>query len=148
MSNSKELIKEIRDRIQFLVTAEIFFSTLIYVFYKTIGSNEIIANNNALFWGIGVAFCMINYLIIGAGEEFNKKVLLWIRNVVSLNIFLFILPMLVLVLVAHQPLPDYYKWIFSISLGGSIWMPIATFLFIGGVIIWTEVSWIRKLFKK
>ncbi len=145
---SNELIKEIRDRIQFLITVQIFFATMTYAFYKSIGSEEALANNNMLFWGIGVAFCLINYLTIGRGEEVAEKALRWIRNSISLNIGLFITPILLFALIVKNPVPGYYKWPFIISFNGSIWMPIATFLLISISLAWAEVVWVRKLFKK
>lgn len=147
-SQNKDLIKEIRDRIQFLVTAEIFFSTIIYTFYKIIGSDEILANNNTIFWGIGVAFCIINYLIIGFTKKATTRMLGWIRYAVSLNIGLFILPMILIALIIREPVSEYYKWPFIISFTGSIWMPIITFFLIIVVIIQTNGPWIRKIFKK
>lgn len=134
------LIQEIRDRIQFLITVEIFFSTVVYVFYKTIGSSDILANNNALFWGIGVAFCIVNYLMIGAVDEAFKKTLTLIKWSVSLNIACFILPMILLVFIAKNPVSAYYKIPFVISLYGAIWIPVATSFFISVAL--------TKIFKK
>ena len=107
-SHNEKSIKEIHSRIQFLVTVEIFFSTMIYAFYKSIGSDKVLANNNAtLFLGIGVAFCIINYLAISSAKNVTERVLKWIRNTISLNIGLFILPMILFALIVRKPVSGY-----------------------------------------
>jgi hypothetical protein len=144
----KELIREIRTRIQFLITVQIFFASMIYAFYKSTGGSEVLANNNTLFWGIGIAFCLINYLLIGWGDELSEGTLGWIRNSVSLSIALFILPIFLFALLVGRELPGYYQWFFLASFAGSIWMPVATFVLILGSILFLNVIWAGKLLKK
>ena len=135
------LIKEVRDRIQFLIMIGIFFSTFIYTFYKAIGSNEVIANTNALFWGLGVAFCIINYLLVGTVQDIKRKVLTWVRGSISINIALFILPTILLFLLVKNPISEYFAWPFVISLYGCVLMPFITFLLLLGIMYWQEFRW-------
>jgi hypothetical protein len=147
--NNQQIIRDIRDRIQFLVTVEIFFSTIIYLFFKVIGSDEIISNSNALFWGVGVSFCILNYLLVGTIEEPKRNLLTLVRGSISLNFAFFILPIMLLVVVVKNPLPGYYLWPFQISLWGAIVMPFVTFLLILGIQYWQGFRWaLERLSKK
>ncbi|RJQ28055.1 hypothetical protein C4565_04170 [Candidatus Parcubacteria bacterium] len=142
-----DFIKEIRSKIQFLVTVQIFFSGVMYAFYDAIGSEVIKDGTNTLFWGIGVAFCLINYLMIGILEESKERMFRWINISISINIACFILPFVILALVVRNPLPSFYNWPFIISFGGAIWMPIVTFSTIIGASYWNIFLWINKLLK-
>lgn len=143
-----QIITEIRTRIQFLVTIEIFFSTLIYTFFKIAGSEEIISSTNALIWGIGVAFCILNYLSLGIVEKPKRVQLVSVRFLVSFNILLFVLPILLLVAVTKSPLPDYYIWPFKISFLGTLVMPFLTFLVILGIQYWQEFRLFLELLRR
>ncbi|MEK7612269.1 MAG: hypothetical protein AAB407_02930 [Patescibacteria group bacterium] len=129
-----EIIKDIKDRIQFLVTIEIFFLTLTYSFFRSVGSDELVSNKNAFAWGIGVAFCIVNYLLIGNFTEFKSSFLKKICWTISANIFFFIIPILIFASAMSNPLPSYYNLPFYLSLTGTLWMPIITtaFMVIGG----------------
>lgn len=143
-----ELIKEIRDRIQFLVTVEIFFSAFIYTFYKVVGSSELVSNTNSLFWAIGVGFCILTYLMVGIASELGKNILRWVRNLISTNIACFA-PLFVLMTVNIKgPLPGYYHWPFIISLIGALWLPIATFFVLCFVLDFRSIGWIREIYRK
>jgi len=117
------MIKEIRERIQFLVTIYIFFSTIVYGFYKSIGSNELLSNSNSLVMGIGVILCIINYLIVSNIEEHNES-LKWIKNLISINLMVFIIPITVFIITPQKELPGYYEWPFKISLWSTFWLPV------------------------
>ena|ERR1051325_1145769 len=130
MTENKEIISEIRNHLQFLVTVEIFFSTLIHDFSKVMGSTDAISQDRSLVWGIGVGFCILNYILIGPCKEFDKNLLNWIKGSIFLGLAFFITPIIVTILVQHSPVPAYFKLPFTISILGSIWMPIVTFALI------------------
>ncbi len=141
MPNNKELISEIRNRIQFLVTVEIFFLSFLLLFSEFIGSNELISSGNALFFGVGIAFCILSYLWVGMIEELKRSQLIWVRGFVSLNLFFFPLLFVIIALVSHQTLPGYWKWLFEISFLGVLVLPILTFLTILGIQYWQGFRW-------
>lgn len=128
-NSPKELIKDIKDKLQFLVTVEIFYSALIYGFFKAAGSNEIISNFNASIWAISVALCIGAYITIEELRE--RKLLLLVRSFLYASFICFI-PLFILtsyIINALQPgasaLSGFaWYWIFIISLTGSLWLPI------------------------
>lgn len=140
MSDQKEIISEIRTRIQLLITVGIFFLTFLLLFYKAIGSDEITSGVTASVWGIGVAFSIINYFIIGIADKVKVQTLVWIRRLVSINALLFVLPIIILALVLNDPLPGYYLWPFMICLVGIIFVPIVTFFIIAGMACWQKIE--------
>ncbi|MFH1193045.1 MAG: hypothetical protein V1656_01885 [Candidatus Jorgensenbacteria bacterium] len=142
------IIQEIRSRIQFLVTIEIFFIAFLQLYSKVSGSETAVMNNNALVWVIGVAFCIVNYLVIGGSDELKPRQLLSIKNVVSLNIFLFAPLVVLFVMVTRNSFPAYYEWPFKISLWGTLWLPIATFFPIFSVQSWQTLRSIFEFLKK
>jgi hypothetical protein len=126
-----EITKDIKDRIQFLVTIQIFFASIVYGFYKSFESSELLSNNNASTWGIGVAFCILNYLLIGLLRDKQEHWGKWIKWSVSLNILLFFVPIIVLISTQHEAISGYWELPFKISLWGTLPMPLLTFLLIG-----------------
>ena len=152
MQHQKELISEIRSRIEFLVAIAIFFLAFVYFFYRAIGSDDTVSNSVPLTWGIGVAFCILNYLFVGFASVLKEKALVWIRHIVSLNIFSFVPPIIILALMTKNPLPGYCEWPLIISLEGTLWIPIVTFILILYIMDWKifcEIySSTKKLFKR
>lgn len=149
MENSIEkVVSDIRNHIQFLVTVEIFFSSIVFGFYKAIGSNDIISQNQSLVWGIGVGFCILNYLIVGLEKGFNKNLLIWVRRSIFVNLACFIITIIIFILVQYKPLPSYVSWPFIISLQGSLWIPTLTFLLIISAFYWIEIKWIWTFLQK
>ena len=139
----KELVKDIKDKIQFLVTIEIFFPALMYGILKATGTNEVISSSNASAWGLGVAFCIANYLFI---EEIRgEKTLKVIRSFLYSNLICFIPIIVSIVSVQHNPLSEIYIWPFTIGLHGSLWLPIVTFTLL--IIVFVN-QFLEKTFRK
>lgn len=130
------IIKEIRDCIQFLMTVQIFFAAFVYTYFKTIGSNDLISNTNSLFWGFGVAFCIMNYLWVGMADEVRAKLLDWVRFLISLNIACFVLPIIIFLATVKAPVSGFPVLLFYISFEGCIWIPMATFVILMGILYW------------
>lgn len=122
-----DLVKDIKDRLQFFVTIEIFFSGLIFSFYKAIGVDDLVSNKNISMFAIGIIFPIVSYLLVGGLEKSKeKRILAWIRNSITLNLVLFILPIIVLASTVHEDLPGWYEWPFKVSFYGMLYMPMVT----------------------
>lgn len=151
MQINKELISEIRIRIQLLITISIFFITFLGFFYKAIGSDNLISYKKLMIFGIGIAFCITNYFLVGLIREL-KKTLIWIHRFISINILFFVLPIILFALVVNKPQPSYYKLPFIISLNGLLYMPFLIFLYILIILylqIWKKnINKTKILFKK
>jgi hypothetical protein len=122
--DNKELINEIRDRIQFLITIYILFSTVVYGFYKSIGSDEPLSNSNAFTLTVGVSCYIVIYLVVGNFAQVESRLMKGLKSFINVNLFFLVLPLLVLPSALHNSLPGYYEWPFRISLWGTLWLPI------------------------
>jgi hypothetical protein len=140
-----KIIEEIRDRIQFLTTVEIFFSAFLALFFKTVGSSESISNDVALIWGVGVAISIINYLAVGNIVEPKQEQLAAVRLLISLNLLLFVPLFVLLTTVSKTPLPGYFISPFQISFWGTLVLPILTFAAIVGIQYWQGFRWLRAV---
>lgn len=143
-----EIIRDIKDKIQFLVTIQIFFAAIVYQFFKVIGNDDIISNKQALAWGIGVAACIVNYLLVGTIDELKAYLLKVIRFLISLNLLFFILPLILLVILPQGPVPGYYRWPFLVCFYGTLVMPLITFLLIALAIDWHMVGEFARFLKR
>ncbi len=141
--NPKELAKDIKEKIQFLVTVEIFFFAFIYGFFKATGVNETMSNSNASIWAIGIALSVASYLIIS--KVTTRRIFGLVQVSIDVNIVCLILVMIITALVQHKPLPGYYYWPYVISIWGSGLVPIITFSIVSIVVIFQAC---KKEFKK
>ena len=119
----KELVRDIREKIQFLVAVEIFFSTLIYSFFRYVGSTENISNEQVAAWAVGVAATALVYLLIPIlSKELFLKI---VAGLVSVGIVCFIISIFIVAMIlGKNSLPISLEWPFKISLYGSLWIPL------------------------
>jgi len=121
-----ELIKDIREKIQFLVMAEILCSTTIFGVFKAIGFEDGKSYQNASVWLLGAAFVIVNYILIGFIS--TQKSLRWIKALVYVNLITIAFLIVCAVLVLYKPLPGYYIVPFQASVTGTIILPIITMI--------------------
>ncbi|PIT93384.1 MAG: hypothetical protein COU06_00225 [Candidatus Harrisonbacteria bacterium CG10_big_fil_rev_8_21_14_0_10_38_8] len=121
----------VRNHIQFLVTIQIFFVAVLYSFYRSIDSSEVVANNVGNNWGVGVAFCILSYLLVSFLSEKNVKFFAWIQGLLAINLLAFIFPIIIVIVTANNSLEFNIQWVFTIvnwvfiaSLYVSLYLPI------------------------
>jgi hypothetical protein len=144
-----ELVKEVRDKIEFTIVIAIFFSSLLYMASKAAGSNDIQANSNGLIWGIAVSIHILNYLLIDlSGKEIKRNWFRWIKASLVLGILAFIPAIFFTVVYYNKTVPLAYGWILMGSLWAVLLMPAISFLLICGHLDWMAVKNMWKMARK
>lgn len=93
----KELIKEIENRLQFVITISIFFLALISYFFKSLGENESKINDMLRSWGGIIVFYLLSYLFFEFFKrEIRGKFLKVLDFSLLIGIFAFVMPIAVL----------------------------------------------------
>ena len=64
-NNRKELIKEIENRLQFVITIAIFFGTSIFYIFKAANKSDVETSNTILPYGLLIALYLIDYFCFG-----------------------------------------------------------------------------------
>lgn len=79
-------MKDLENKLQFVITLTLFFPVLMSALFEINTANEII-----LKWGRVVIFLILNYLYLNLLKpELTSKIIKWIDLLLDLNIFLFI----------------------------------------------------------
>lgn len=119
------LIKDIKDRIQFLVTVDLFFLTLM---------SDLVSRKSSLAWGIAVALSIVNYLLIERVKKTDQKSIRGIRLLVDINLFYFVFPIILLIMVQGNPLPGYYFGVFfGFALGTLVFTTLTVFAILSAI---------------
>jgi hypothetical protein len=129
MRDAQKEIKDIRDTIQFAMVVIIFFSTLLYGALKSAGVADTNANAQSIIWGVGIAFDIANYFIVGVvAELITEYWMKWIKVSIVIGILSFIDPIIVGAAYANKTLSWFPAHLFLACMYVAFAMPIATFI--------------------
>ncbi len=127
MPNNKELISEIRNRIQFLVTIAIFFSGVLYYFFNVFDKNN--ASRIALQYALIVIFYLLSYFFFELFKnKINKTFLAFINVLTLLGVVVFIIPIFYLGVLKNELSGFIDIILFNISIWGLFIIPALIFL--------------------
>lgn len=87
-------------------------------------------------FGIGIAACILNYLLVSLLDETKTGVLKAVNASVVINLLVFIIPIFATSTVMNAPLPAYFILPFKITFMGTLLLPVATLVLIGTGAIW------------
>lgn len=124
----REFIKEIENRLQFVITISIFFFGLISYISKSINVNVNEVNLAIVPFIIIIALYLLDYFCfeIGGLKIVKERVFLWINRLVLFGIFIYIIPLIVFAMGNMNISPDLLaiiKVLFNSSLYGLIIIP-------------------------
>ncbi len=91
------LIAEVESRLQFNVFVSIFFCTLLYSFFRSIGKDDVMANTVLRDWAAVPAFYLLTYVFCECGRSLIPKG--WLKRIDVLLLIgtaLFVLPMILM----------------------------------------------------
>lgn len=153
MSNqSEKTIAQIENRLQFVVTLNVFFVTLMYGISILAGNTESISQNSSIQGSLIVFFYLLNYVVFEIwGKKMKEKGLKWINGSVLAGIACFVVPILFIALSTAKSQPVVPAWIayidnitltpiFMASLYGLFIVPL---LILGLIIFWPKEKAIK-----
>lgn len=136
MSEKKELISEVQQRIQFLVLVAIFLSGLFYNFFNKYAKYE--SDNFVLSFGVIIAIYFSIYILFEITKnKISDKFLKILDVVILVGIGFFVIPILFLGLVDKLPNLSFILLIYKFGLWGVILIIPAIILFILALFIFT-----------
>ena len=131
-NNHRNLIAEIRNRIQFLVMIAIFFSGLLYNFFNVYDKTK--SNNVALSYGMLVALYLIVYLLFEIRK--NKINADWLEriNILTLvGVGMFLIPIIFVSSAEKIPNSSILLILYWLSLHGLLIVPLLLII----IILWS-----------
>lgn len=115
--NRYNIINEIGNRLQLLITIGILFPTLTYSFFRITGQSEEFSNNTSFTWWILIALFLFNYLFFEVlKSKLSTKHLAWFSRFYLLEIGIFIFPISVFASKSNEALSFLNAISFSASL--------------------------------
>lgn len=127
--NNSEIIKEIQDRIQFIIVISIFFPAVMQYFFNIYDKTK--ADSTALSYTTLVGLYLVFYILFEILK--NKISIIWLKmiNILMLvGIGLFFIPILFLSLVEKLPNFPILLTLFTSSLYGLLIIPSLLIIFI------------------
>lgn len=135
----EQLVKDVRGIIQFALTVAIFFESFLVTFSP--------GNENALLWGLAVAFYIADYLLIVlVGTELSERWALWVKGSLYVGVATFMIPIALISVFANKPFSTRYAWTLTYPLGGTLAMPILTFVLIVAMISHLDYKGAREIY--
>ena len=93
MEPKEKLIEQIKNHLQFAATLAMFFPTLLYTFFKSVGELEPSSSKIFLDASSLLIVYLLSYVVfILIKNKINEKRLVWLDRFVLLSIFSFIIP--------------------------------------------------------
>jgi hypothetical protein len=120
---------------------------------KATGMADPNANAQSIIWGVGIAFDIANYFVVGlAAPLIGEYWMKWIKASIVIGIFAFIDPIIVGAAFANTTLSWFPAHLFMVCMYVAFAMPIATFTLFMICAYWYMLRdllmWTRKRFKR
>jgi hypothetical protein len=133
--NQQEQLKVgIENRLQFIVTLAVFYSTLIY-FFVSVDATAGKAAEALLEWSLPIGFYVAGYVLFQIFKNgLGQTTLAWINRFLIAAVACFVVPVVLLASIhLIQPQPKYVGWLFIISSVGMLVLPLIIMAIIGWI---------------
>ena len=109
--DTSDIVKEIKDRIQFLATVEIFFLNFLYDYFKIGGIDDLNSKKASLAFALAIVETIVSYVFVDRVNNASRKQMIFLRRTLSLNLILFASIIFVLVYDSYQQLGGLFIWL-------------------------------------
>ena len=139
----KELIGDVREKIQFLITVAIFYAAFVAGYLELLKPDKVEILKHYSIFAMGVGLYVLLYLFLDVVRE--KRILLWVKGLVCANIVCLALLVTTTAFDQFSPIFGLNLLLFKISLVVASWLPWVLFI---GMFIYTGYIFIDLFSKK
>ncbi len=128
VENLKNLIREIEEKLEFVITLSVFFPSLLYNLFKLANKTEQKSNDIVVSWSVVVSIYLLNYIVFQfIKNKVPEKLLKIFKIILLIGISSYIIPILYIAIYKNNPIHGLTAFLFKASIWGLPAIPTLLF---------------------